>query len=45
MVFVRHGLSEWNMLNQFTGWIDVDLNEDGVKEVLKMRGVDTQMFD
>ena len=32
MVFVRHGLSEWNMLNQFTGWIDVDLNEDGVKE-------------
>ncbi|MGB4588127.1 MAG: 2,3-diphosphoglycerate-dependent phosphoglycerate mutase [Clostridiaceae bacterium] len=32
MVFVRHGLSEWNRLNQFTGWIDVDLNEEGVKE-------------
>lgn len=32
LVFVRHGLSEWNALNQFTGWVDVDLSEEGVKE-------------
>ncbi len=32
LVFVRHGLSEWNALNQFTGWVDVDLSEAGVKE-------------
>jgi len=32
LVFVRHGLSEWNALNQFTGWVDVDLSETGVAE-------------
>lgn len=32
LVFVRHGLSEWNALNQFTGWVDVDLSEKGVEE-------------
>lgn len=32
LVFVRHGLSEWNALNLFTGWIDVDLSEKGVEE-------------
>ncbi|AQP53868.1 phosphoglyceromutase [Vagococcus penaei] len=32
LVFVRHGLSEWNALNLFTGWEDVDLSADGVKE-------------
>lgn len=32
LVFVRHGLSEWNALNLFTGWVDVDLSEQGVKE-------------
>lgn len=32
LVFVRHGLSEWNLLNQFTGWVDVDLSETGVAE-------------
>lgn len=32
LVFVRHGLSEWNALNQFTGWVDVDLSEQGVAE-------------
>ncbi|MBP2097818.1 2,3-diphosphoglycerate-dependent phosphoglycerate mutase [Enterococcus rivorum] len=32
LVFVRHGLSEWNALNQFTGWVDVDLSETGVEE-------------
>jgi len=32
VVFVRHGQSTWNASNQFTGWVDVDLSEKGVKE-------------
>lgn len=32
LVLVRHGQSEWNKSNQFTGWTDVDLTERGVKE-------------
>lgn len=32
MVLVRHGQSEWNLLNQFTGWKDVDLTELGIEE-------------
>jgi 2,3-bisphosphoglycerate-dependent phosphoglycerate mutase len=32
LVLVRHGESEWNLTNLFTGWKDVDLTENGVKE-------------
>lgn len=32
LVLVRHGQSEWNLLNLFTGWKDPDLTEQGVKE-------------
>jgi 2,3-bisphosphoglycerate-dependent phosphoglycerate mutase len=32
LVLVRHGESEWNRLNRFTGWKDVDLTEEGVIE-------------
>ncbi|HTX73267.1 MAG TPA: 2,3-diphosphoglycerate-dependent phosphoglycerate mutase [Rectinemataceae bacterium] len=32
IVFVRHGESEWNKENLFTGWTDVDLSETGRKE-------------
>lgn len=32
IVFIRHGQSEWNALNQFTGWVDVDLSELGLRE-------------
>ena len=32
LVLVRHGHSEWNLKNLFTGWKDVDLTEQGVKE-------------
>lgn len=32
MVLVRHGQSEWNKLNLFTGWKDPDLTELGVQE-------------
>ena len=32
LVLIRHGQSEWNSSNQFTGWVDVDLSEKGVEE-------------
>ncbi|MDO5716931.1 MAG: 2,3-diphosphoglycerate-dependent phosphoglycerate mutase [Tissierellia bacterium] len=32
LVLVRHGQSEWNLQNRFTGWVDVDLSEKGTME-------------
>jgi 2,3-bisphosphoglycerate-dependent phosphoglycerate mutase len=32
LVLVRHGQSEWNLKNLFTGWKDVDLTEKGIEE-------------
>ena len=32
LVLVRHGQSEWNLKNLFTGWRDLDLTEQGVEE-------------
>ena len=32
LVLVRHGESIWNKENKFTGWTDVDLSENGIKE-------------
>ena len=32
LILVRHGQSEWNLANRFTGWWDVDLTEKGVEE-------------
>merc|ERR1719478_1257770 len=32
LIFSRHGESEWNVANKFTGWVDVDLSEKGVGE-------------
>lgn len=32
LVLVRHGESVWNKENKFTGWTDVDLSENGIKE-------------
>jgi len=32
LVFSRHGESEWNVANKFTGWVDVDLSAKGVDE-------------
>jgi 2,3-bisphosphoglycerate-dependent phosphoglycerate mutase len=46
LVLIRHGESEWNRLNLFTGWTDVDLSATGRKEateagsVLKKAGYD-----
>lgn len=38
LVLLRHGESEWNKLNLFTGWTDVDLSEKG-REEAKQAGV------
>ncbi|HJP16651.1 MAG TPA: 2,3-diphosphoglycerate-dependent phosphoglycerate mutase [Acidimicrobiales bacterium] len=32
LILVRHGQSEWNATNQFTGWYDCDLTSQGVEE-------------
>ena len=32
VVLVRHGESDWNKQNRFTGWTDVDLSEKGIAE-------------
>lgn len=46
LILIRHGQSEWNLSNQFTGWTDVDLTPQGVEEakqagrILKESGLD-----
>lgn len=35
LVLVRHGQSEWNLENRFTGWTDVNLSEKGVNEAIE----------
>ena len=32
LVLIRHGQSEWNSQNKFTGWVDIDLSDKGKKE-------------
>ena len=32
LVLLRHGQSQWNLENRFTGWWDVDLSEQGIAE-------------
>lgn len=49
LILVRHGESEWNKANRFTGWVDVDLSEKGMEEareagrVLKKEGYDPKV--
>jgi 2,3-bisphosphoglycerate-dependent phosphoglycerate mutase len=46
LVLLRHGQSQWNLENRFTGWWDVDLSDQGVAEarsaglLLRERGLD-----
>ncbi len=35
LVIVRHGQSQWNLENRFTGWYDVDLTEQGRAEAIE----------
>lgn len=35
LVFIRHGQSQYNLKNRFTGWKDVDLTDDGYNEARK----------
>ena len=32
LILIRHGQSKWNLENRFTGWVDVDLTENGALE-------------
>ncbi|MFK8013398.1 MAG: 2,3-diphosphoglycerate-dependent phosphoglycerate mutase [Marinicellaceae bacterium] len=44
LVLLRHGESEWNLANKFTGWTDVDLTDNGINQatnagkILKQEG-------
>jgi 2,3-bisphosphoglycerate-dependent phosphoglycerate mutase len=46
LVLLRHGQSQWNLENRFTGWWDVDLSDKGIEEaraageLLRERGMD-----
>ena len=46
LVLLRHGQSQWNLENRFTGWWDVDLSDQGIGEaraagrLLRDRGLD-----
>ena len=46
LVLLRHGQSQWNLENRFTGWWDVDLSDKGIEEaraagrLLRSRGID-----
>ena len=46
LVLLRHGQSEWNLQNRFTGWWDVDVTEKGIEEaraagrLMRERGID-----
>ncbi|WP_323761810.1 2,3-diphosphoglycerate-dependent phosphoglycerate mutase [Maricaulis sp.] len=32
LALIRHGQSEWNLQNRFTGWVDVDLTDEGIAQ-------------
>ena len=45
LVLVRHGESQWNNENRFTGWYDVDLSEKGVSEAKALRNTVTSRLN
>lgn len=48
LVLLRHGQSQWNLENRFTGWVDVDLTEAGeaeAREAGRLMAADGLRFD
>lgn len=43
LVIIRHGQSQWNLENRFTGWVDVPLSAQGIEEA-KTAGVKLQAY-
>lgn len=43
LVLIRHGQSQWNLENRFTGWVDVPLSKKGIDEAIaagkKLKGM------
>ena len=39
LIFLRHGLSKWNLENKFTGWIDVSLARQGIVEANQAKNI------
>jgi 2,3-bisphosphoglycerate-dependent phosphoglycerate mutase len=39
VALLRHGQSQWNLENRFTGWVDVDLSALGVEEAVRAGGL------
>src|SRR5262245_4642958 len=35
LILLRHGQSQWNQLNLFTGWVDIPLSQKGIEEALE----------
>lgn len=35
LIMMRHGESEWNKLNRFTGWVDIPLSKRGIEEAIE----------
>jgi len=50
LILVRHGQSEWNLEKKFTGWVDVDLTENGKLEakkagdLIKLKNINIDIF-
>lgn len=34
LILLRHGQSQWNKLNRFTGWVDISLTQKGIEEAV-----------
>ena len=43
LVIIRHGQSQWNLENRFTGWVDVELSPKGIEEA-KQAGEILKMY-
>ena len=50
LILVRHGQSVWNLEKRFTGWVDVDLTEQGKAEaekagvLIKEKNIDVNFY-